>query len=338
MSGASQTTTGDIFFSVIIPVRNKVKYFRQALVSVLDQEFSEKEVIVINDGASESDLEEYRQIESEYPQARFVYLVHRLRGHGPSYSRNYGVELAKGRYIAFLDEDDYWTDSQHLFRVHKTISAAKEEKGIEIEAFYSNQDAYRDDGALIEPNPWIADLQDYLGSEQSDAQGTYFLNLNTFLKSNSFAHMNCSIYQKDFFLGLGGMDENQRYESDRALYLCALDNANHICFNPGSVSYHRVPDKTAKNNVSTAMSPLEKHLFQLVMYERRLLGAKTEEVRNHCLKHKGYQLMHIAEVLNSTRQYRLAYHHAIEALSISLSAKWSLRTLGIAFSALMKRE
>ena len=89
--------------SVIIPVYNSEKTIQETLKSVLNQTFSDFEIIVINDGSQDSTLDIISSLQDSrikifsYPNA------------GISASRNRGISHASGEFIAFLDHDDLWT-------------------------------------------------------------------------------------------------------------------------------------------------------------------------------------------------------------------------------------
>lgn len=89
--------------SVIIPAYNVAIYISEALESVLAQTFNEYEVIVINDGSS--DTEELEQVLEPYRE-HIVYLKQENRG--AASARNTGLYVARGEFVAFLDADDSW--------------------------------------------------------------------------------------------------------------------------------------------------------------------------------------------------------------------------------------
>lgn len=96
--------TATPFFSVVIPLFNKKKYIRATLDSVLKQEFEDFEVLIIDDGSTDSSKKvalEFLDIDS-----RFQLITQ--ENQGVSVARNKGIQKAKGLYIAFLDADDYW--------------------------------------------------------------------------------------------------------------------------------------------------------------------------------------------------------------------------------------
>lgn len=86
--------------SVIIPLYNKEPIIRRTIQSVLSQSFSDFELIVVNDGSTDSSMDVVRTISD--PRLR---LVEQENG-GPSKARNTGVEAARGEWVLFLDADD----------------------------------------------------------------------------------------------------------------------------------------------------------------------------------------------------------------------------------------
>lgn len=93
----------DILISVIIPAYNCTRYIRQALDSALAQEVP-LEILVIDD-CSRDDLDSVMREYQDCPQIRYVKNPRNL---GVAETRNRGVSLARGDYIAFLDADDIW--------------------------------------------------------------------------------------------------------------------------------------------------------------------------------------------------------------------------------------
>ena len=87
--------------SVIIPVRNGKNYIGDAINSVVEQNFCNMEIIIVNDGSTDFDYNKLKSIDSR------ISIIH-LPGLGVSSARNAGMAEARGRYFAFLDADDYW--------------------------------------------------------------------------------------------------------------------------------------------------------------------------------------------------------------------------------------
>lgn len=89
--------------SIIIPVYNGEKTIQETIESVLQQTFKDFEILLINDGSHDSTLEVINNIKEERLR------VFSYSNAGVSTSRNRGLDLAKGEFIAFLDADDLWT-------------------------------------------------------------------------------------------------------------------------------------------------------------------------------------------------------------------------------------
>jgi len=87
--------------SVVIPVYNGAGYLAEAVESVLSQSYRPIEVIVVDDGSTDESAEVAR---AYIPKVRYCYQPNG----GTAASKNRGVQLAEGRFLAFLDADDLW--------------------------------------------------------------------------------------------------------------------------------------------------------------------------------------------------------------------------------------
>ena len=89
--------------SVIIPVYNVEKYLEKCVRSVLDQTFTDIEVICVDNGSTDGSARVLNKLAQEDSRLR-VFAVENL---GPGHSRNKGLEQARGQYITFVDSDDF---------------------------------------------------------------------------------------------------------------------------------------------------------------------------------------------------------------------------------------
>lgn len=107
--------------SVIVPVYNVEKYLRKCLDSILSQTFQDFELILINDGSADASGEICREYAAENERVRFF----DQKNKGPGYTRNRGIQEARGRYILFVDSDDYIAENMlELLYGHVTKSGA----------------------------------------------------------------------------------------------------------------------------------------------------------------------------------------------------------------------
>lgn len=89
--------------SIIVPIYNVEKYLRRCIDSIRNQTYKELEIILVNDGSKDNSgkiCDEYKNIDSR------IIVIHKENG-GLSDARNKGIEMAKGKYIVFIDSDDF---------------------------------------------------------------------------------------------------------------------------------------------------------------------------------------------------------------------------------------
>ena len=93
-----------IKLSIIIPVFNAENTLKRCLDSVLQQKDDELEIVVINDGSKDLSDEIMQEYKLRYPE---IISYYKKQNTGVADTRNYGIAKAKGKYIMFLDSDDY---------------------------------------------------------------------------------------------------------------------------------------------------------------------------------------------------------------------------------------
>lgn len=94
----------EIKLSVVVPVYNVERYLHKCLDSILDSTFQDFELIVINDGSTDKSGLIILEYKEKYKD-KIVYI--NKENSGVSTSRNVGIENARGKYITFIDSDDY---------------------------------------------------------------------------------------------------------------------------------------------------------------------------------------------------------------------------------------
>ena len=89
--------------SVIVPVYNMEKYLEKCVRSILDQDYKDIELILVDDGSKDSSpamCDEFAK------QDERIKVIHKPNG-GQGSARNMGLDIAKGDYISFIDSDDW---------------------------------------------------------------------------------------------------------------------------------------------------------------------------------------------------------------------------------------
>lgn len=97
-------------FTVIVPVYNVEKYLDECVQSVINQTFTDWELLLVDDGSTDSSpqmCDNYSSVDSR------IKVLHQKNG-GASAARNNGLDNASGEYVVFLDSDDYYNDKNAL--------------------------------------------------------------------------------------------------------------------------------------------------------------------------------------------------------------------------------
>ena len=105
-------------FSIIVPAYNVAQYIEECVESVLNQDYDNYEVIVVDDGATD---ETPQIIDNLAQKSEKVKVIHQKNG-GLSAARNSGIEAANGDYIIFLDGDDFWSSQSFLNDINNRLN------------------------------------------------------------------------------------------------------------------------------------------------------------------------------------------------------------------------
>lgn len=104
--------------SIIIPCYNASKYLRQCIDSILNQTFKNYEIIFINDKSTDNTLDILQEYKNNSDAD--IKILENEYNSGPSFTRNKGLSVATGNYIAFIDSDDY-IEPQYLEVLYQLI-------------------------------------------------------------------------------------------------------------------------------------------------------------------------------------------------------------------------
>ena len=122
--------SGEIKVSVILPVYNVERYLKKCMDDILGQTMREIEVLCIDDGSTDRSLEILREYEGQDDRVRVLTQANA----GAAAARNRGMELAQGRYLSFLDSDDFFEPEM----LEKAYQCAEREQA-EITIFRGNR-------------------------------------------------------------------------------------------------------------------------------------------------------------------------------------------------------
>lgn len=109
----------DIKISVIIPTYNKEKYLEECLNSVIRQKLKNIEIIIIDDASTDNSQ---AKINHFVFKDKRIKVLNNQKNEGAGVCRNKGIEMARGKYIAFLDADDYYPNSNVLQNLYNAAT------------------------------------------------------------------------------------------------------------------------------------------------------------------------------------------------------------------------
>lgn len=120
----------EMLLSIIIPVYNVQDYLEQCLESVIFPDLNNYELIIVDDGSTDNCPSIIDQYHSKYPT--LIKVIHQ-ENKGLGFARNEGIKIATGRFIAFLDSDDYYLNGKEaLLKIFDLINEDK------YDVFYSD--------------------------------------------------------------------------------------------------------------------------------------------------------------------------------------------------------
>jgi len=153
--------------SVIIPLYNKELSIGRTIESVLKQTYAKFELIVVDDGSTDSSAE---VVEKIFDQR--IRLIKKNNG-GVSSARNKGVVEAKYDWVAFLDADDLWHED-YLLEISKVVA-----KHIDIEGIATGFATVNKDGTIVKSR--VTDMSGVVNYfKASNELGYYVMNMSTF--------------------------------------------------------------------------------------------------------------------------------------------------------------
>lgn len=275
------------YFSIVIPLYNKENFIENTLKSVLNQSFTDFEVIIVNDGST--DLSEERVF--LFDDSRIHY--YRKKNGGVSSTRNYGIEKAKSNYIAFIDADDYWYPN-FLNEMFKNINSHPELKvfsiAIEIETSKKNLQA------------------DYSIKRTGDCEiVNYFAasNKRTILCSSS------SVFHESIFKEIGTFDPKLKSGEDTDLWI-RIGLVYPILFSWKILARYVYDENSLSKNHKTTIDSVNLSKYQLL--------EKTNPELKKFLDLNRFSLAIKSKLINDNESFKKLYN-AIDLNKLSLKKR-----------------
>jgi len=292
--------TYNVLISVIIPVYKVEDYLYQCVDSVLNQSFTDVEVILVNDGSPDGCpviCDKYALNDTR------VRVIHKENG-GLSDARNVGLKNAKGKYVVFLDSDDYWYDDDFLYRIFE-----KTKSNVDIIFF---KRSYLIDGKVSLSK--VVDIQ--FENLQRDELVNYLFNSNYFECNASLKVIKKEVLiRNDLFFKKGILSEDVEWFLRVILY---IDSAANVKYPHYIYRYNRPGSITNTVGVKNVVNLLD------TIGERKK-GIDNEEYKQIAQTYKSYLGFQLSIVIA---------HY----FSLSVEDKKSVKSRIIEFLPLLKNR
>ncbi|HNW26531.1 MAG TPA: glycosyltransferase family 2 protein [Candidatus Gastranaerophilaceae bacterium] len=268
--------------SVIIPVFNSGKYIEKCLESIINQSFEDMEIICINDGSKDNSLEILEKFSDKDSRIK----VFSQKNQGLSASRNRGLELASGKYIIFVDSDD-WLKKDFAQKLFCEIEKNETDFSICAAQAYDCETLQKSDF-----------MSDYL----SLSCLAFFENkvFNQFDTKKQMFYIPVmawgKIYNRDFLKRTKARFEEVLFFEDNLFFYHIYKHAEKISILKEKLYNYRVNNKNSmfqqsKNIFDVKIETLDKIEETIKSFEY------FEQMKNDFLK---FKLLHMINILNNT--------------------------------------
>ncbi len=167
--------------SVVIPTYNREKTIVRSIQSVLDQTYTNLELLVIDDGSTDGTADIVKSIKDD----RIKYILLN-ENKGPANARNLGVQMAEGAWIAFQDSDDCWHDD----KLEIQMNYAKEHPEYSMIYCIYNAIVYDGEQFQVPPKPWPEVMEGYMMNSLLEGNGigapTMLIKKTAFVEAGGF--------------------------------------------------------------------------------------------------------------------------------------------------------
>ena len=228
-----------MFYSVIVPVYKTEKYLKSCVDSVLKQTFSDYELILIDDGSPDT----CPKICDEYAQRySHVRVIHKKNG-GLSDARNCGIKAAHGKYLIFMDSDDFWDNRYVLENLKKEVEKQNCDT-LNYHFKYYYDDTKKSKEYFSEIN------EEYLFDLNDDEKFLYLVQKDQFIASAcNKVISNSLIKDNDLYFRTGIVSEDIDWCARLAVYSKKMGgcNVNGYCYRQRTQSItHSITEKNVE--------------------------------------------------------------------------------------------
>lgn len=285
-----------MLISVIVPLYNLENYIEKCINSFISQDFPAEnyEIILVNDGSTDGSLQKIEQVQQKFPHHNIV--VFTKNNGGPSSARNEGLKLATGRYIWFVDGDD-WVTPDSFHKISITLS---EYPQLDILEF----------NLIVATESFSGYTYTYPKDQISGSYGV----------TTGKKHLECygyslgvtvNLFKRDFLLSTGILFPLGKYSEDNIFSLQTLLKAEqYLKINSAFYNYYQraesISHPRSQNNLSKYYNDIYNNLFEM----REIVENESIKIRNSISEMIAYFQLLIFIGLLKQRKFGMAKQFA----------------------------
>lgn len=256
--------------SIIIPVYNAESTIERCLGSLINNSYKNLEIILVDDCSTDNSLKICRQYESDS-----IIVYHSNENHGPSFSRNKGLELSTGDYIMFVDSDD-WVEANYVKMFVKNLN---DDSNFIICGYYNHDEM--NSGVLGKIKPISNDLFELYNQTLLQQLWTKIFDARIVREINIRFNEELTIGEDfDFILHYLDQLDNLKIKTlDNMLYHYMRDQTTSLMYNVDS------------KNIDVSLYNL-RHLYKLLGKSDEEIKELLEKEKNQLIDVNAYLIMH----------------------------------------------
>lgn len=299
-------------FSVIMPVYGVEKYLATAIECVLAQSFMDFELILVDDCSPDNCPRICDAYAEKDPRVR---VIHKPQNEGLGEARNTGLDAAVGRYVFFMDSDDFI--SRELLK--KAYTAAVGGAQIVVFGFisqYENKDGVTTWAEAVAPPA--------MQITSAGGMGQAFVRLS---RARVFQYAWNKIYRRDFLLSADVRFERTKLIEDFLFNIAVFEQAADVCSIPNTLYYYRHPThETLATKYSSDFFALSKRKYMLEKAFLEKKDADTPENRQFIMQSYVKHLLSTF-IRNRARNAQLSFGEQLSRIREALHDDMTLEVL-----------
>jgi glycosyltransferase involved in cell wall biosynthesis len=282
--------------SIVTATRNRPSVLAPALESIAQQTLTDYELLVVDDGSPEDVHEDYCRLLKPFGGRARVLRKDPLRDRSgtPAIARNRGISEARGKWVAFLDDDDRWIDPRHL----DVAVACLEATGSDL--YFANMRGERN--GVVEVTDYYPDSPFLTsGACVRDDPHVFQVTLTSMvgaLRHHSI-HPDVVVVSRELLVSVGAFCERIVFSEDYELMMRIVDSAQSILYRPDPVAMYALP---VGGSHSLRVQPLDQLLDRQTAAQNIRAKCKRPEVRRCARQRESWVLRELADALKDDRK------------------------------------